>query len=125
MEPGAYEMGKIEFDRMGFLSKSTKELQDRIIELENRIGANDYCEYKIIIKRVDNGFIMEFPSDDPDEPGSDYEVIKCNGDKKETIGYLLESVAEFFGIIYNKFKNDNLRISWDREGDHYEKPKKE
>ncbi|MEO5366085.1 MAG: hypothetical protein H7831_06970 [Magnetococcus sp. WYHC-3] len=45
-----------------------------------------------------------------------YVPIESTGDEQDCMKRLLEAVAEHFGYSYDKFKSDNLNISWDRKG---------
>jgi len=92
-----------------------KEILDR---LEKKFGDNEPIKWDAYIQKVDNGFIIT-PPDKERSP----EIIECNGDEKETMTEFLYAIYEYFcsmGIQPNKFGNENLRITWDEEGQKYE-----
>ena len=76
---------------------------------------------KITIENCENGWIISFNEEQQD--GKYIEVKELILDKVEDgirgITYLLKAVNDHFGS-YDKYKNDNLRISWDLEGNKYE-----
>jgi len=75
--------------------------------------------WELKIKKVSNGFILEFPSEEERQP----EVIECYDEEKETMTKLLYSVYEHFASIHiseNRYGNENLKITWDGEGRKYE-----
>ena len=104
---------------MDNLKVDFSDLVKTIHTLEDRIKDKtpDY-EYKTTIKKVDNGYILETPTDTDERDGqyTSYEVVECNGDEKETMTRLLEAVADYFGEGYNKFAKDNLNLTWDKPG---------
>ncbi|MEK7560727.1 MAG: hypothetical protein AAB539_02105 [Patescibacteria group bacterium] len=82
--------------------------------------------YELTIKKIQNGFILEIPGDDAEEPHvevieeiaavPDEELFGTNDETKIAIGKLLARVAEYFGVHYDKFSEDNLKISFDKKG---------
>ena len=76
------------------------------------------------IKEVSNGFILEWKEDWSEEDDKvikqEYEVIEETVSEKETMTRLLHRVAIYFGIDDDRYGNENLRISWDKEGRKYE-----
>jgi hypothetical protein len=69
------------------------------------------------IEKVKNGYIL---SHDDEIEENKFETVKeiieeCE-DEKETIGRLLERIADFYGVKYDKFAEDNLNISWNKKG---------
>lgn len=71
-------------------------------------------DWKITIKKVNNGYIVEGPGGDMKEISVIEEI--SDDDEKEACKRLLEFVAEHFGFMHDKFAEDNLRISWDKKG---------
>lgn len=89
-------------------------------ELEKILGKPAEYDYWIKIRRANNGFVLEYPQEE------DYlnlpDVIECQDNEKETMANLFYDIAEYFGIMPNKYGNENLNISWDKEGHKYEPP---
>ena len=74
---------------------------------------DDYtpAELYATIGRVSNGFIVSCPHEER-------EVFEFGDHKtiEEALTTALYEVVRRLGFDYNKFKADNLRISWDRKG---------
>jgi len=69
------------------------------------------------IDRITNGYILSW--DEEVKEGvfeTQKEVIEDRDTDKETMSALFEWIAEHFGIGYDKWGKENLRISWDKEG---------
>ncbi len=70
------------------------------------------------IERVENGYVLTYP--DFDGEGKDIMSVNVIEDKeidKDTMTILLEWIATYFGENYDKFKEDNLNIQWNKKGD--------
>jgi hypothetical protein len=69
------------------------------------------------IEKIENGYILSYEEEvEIDKFITTKEVIEEGDDEKETMARLLHRVAEHFGFYYNKFVNDNLKISWNKKG---------
>lgn len=89
---------------------------------------------KLTIEQTNNGFILSWEEEvivnesalstidfsiNPKETHTEKEVIEgdeSDGGDKEAIERLLYRVAEFFGIQYEKYGENNLNISWNKKG---------
>lgn len=73
-------------------------------------------ELKII--EANNGYILSsmILIDDDGELELFQEVIEERDDTNELFRRLLERVAAYFGMEYNKFGSDNLNITFDKKG---------
>ncbi len=65
---------------------------------------------KLTIESCDNGFILQKHSE-----GNTKSVI-YDDDEREAMKILLTEVAEYFGETYDKFKEDNLNITFSKKG---------
>jgi hypothetical protein len=82
--------------------------------------------YEMNIKKIKNGFIVEMHSDEESLPvievieeietASDGELFRTNDEEKMALGKLLIRVAEYFGMQYDKFSNNNLSITFNKKG---------
>ncbi|HCP08534.1 MAG TPA: hypothetical protein DIT25_01915 [Candidatus Moranbacteria bacterium] len=73
--------------------------------------------WEIKIEKIENGFILSHKEEaNEGAPEITKEVIEEGDDEKETMKRLLERVAEYFGIRYDKFAEDNLSITWNKKG---------
>ena len=78
--------------------------------------------WSLNIQKVTNGFILSW--DEESEllnKSGELEMIEIkevitDDDEKEEMKKLLERVADFFGMNYEKYKEDNLNITWDKKG---------
>ena len=98
------------------------DLKKTIDKIEKDFGDNKPFKWDLYIQKVDNGFILTPPDKD-----QDIEIVKCDSDEKETMSDLLYSVYEYFCSMdtqHSKWVNENLKITWDKEGSHYEPPEK-
>ncbi len=70
------------------------------------------------IEKIENGFVLSHKEEIEDGKfKTTKEVIEeADNDEKETMTRLLERVAEYFGIQYDKFAADNLNITWNKKG---------
>lgn len=94
------------------VEKTLKNLENIIEENHQAKGQDPLDEeykYELIITRVDNGYILKFSNEFS-------EVIECDDNSKNTMKRLLEAVADFFGFNYDKFAEDNLKITWQKRG---------
>lgn len=94
------------------MDKPQKDLQETEIKLK---PSTDWIK----IERVANGFLVREAYED--EPGSYSEIVQVFEEnevegKKEVMGRLLEYVADYFGLGYDKHSKQNLKISWNRKG---------
>lgn len=72
---------------------------------------------KLIIEDTRNGYIVkERVEDDDGKHHYEKDVIEEIVDERETLKVLLEMVAERFGIFHDKYKSDNLNITFDKKG---------
>ena len=73
-------------------------------------------ELKIV--EAENGYILSFDvlMDEDGHVELCQSVIEENGDTNDLFRRLLETVAEHFGMEYNKWKSDNLNITFDKKG---------
>lgn len=82
--------------------------------------------YQCKIKKVNNGFIFEPHTYDEIEvieetaTQEDRELYKTGDEEKIALGKLLSRVAEYFGVEYDKWTEDNLSITFDRKGSKME-----
>ncbi len=76
--------------------------------------------WKITIHKVDNGYLISYPTQDSD--GNEQvrqnvlEIPETPSGDKEAMTALLFRIAEHFGFHYQKYGDHNLRIAWDVEG---------
>lgn len=76
---------------------------------------------KITIEKINNGYILSWMEETEHGLKEEREVIEEDyDDEKEGMGKLLNRVAEFFGVSYDKWKDDNLKISWNGRGSKLE-----
>jgi len=75
------------------------------------------------IEKVENGYILKSRGEDSEAEvfeatatDDDYERFKTTDDDKVALGKLLERVAEHFGELYDKWKDDNLEITFSKKG---------
>jgi len=73
-------------------------------------------ELKIV--EAENGYILSFDvlMDEDGHMELWQSVIEENSDTNDLFRRLLENVAEHFGMEYNKWKSDNLNITFDKKG---------
>ena len=73
-------------------------------------------ELKIV--EAENGYILSFDvlMDEDGRMELCQNVIEENGDTNDLFRRLLENVAEHFGMEYDKWKSDNLNITFDKKG---------
>ncbi len=87
--------------------------------------------WKIEIEKVDNGFIVNVPEEHTDGKTTKIITRKSVKEFKEDVDFnnndedagekiamteLFELMAEYFGIIHDKWGENNLNIKWDRKG---------
>jgi hypothetical protein len=69
------------------------------------------------IEEVNNGYILSHEAEIEDGKFKVLkDVIEEERDEKETIKRLLEKIAEYFGVHYDKYAKDNLNILWNKKG---------
>ena len=73
-------------------------------------------ELKIV--EAENGYILSFDvlMDEDGRTELCQNVIEENSDTNDLFRRLLETVAEHFGMEYDKWKSDNLNITFDKKG---------
>jgi hypothetical protein len=73
-------------------------------------------ECKII--KADNGFIIEYQEEIDDSKFETKHIVIEDemDDEKKNMADMLYKVADYFGVNYNKFALDNLKITWDEKG---------
>ncbi len=111
---------KLIVGKINDLSIDFSDLKKTIESLDKKFSDNEPIKWDLYIQKVDNGFVLTPP--DKDESPI---VIKCNDDEKETMTELLHAVYDHFissDSMHNKWKNTNLRITFDEEGSHYDPP---
>ena len=67
------------------------------------------------IKQAENGYIITLPREQ-DTPEGQIVIESKDGEEKQAFIDLVNELAEQFGFIYNKWKEDNLKISFDLKG---------
>jgi len=73
------------------------------------------------IELVDNGYVLSWKEyNDANELEDFTKVIEDVEDEKETMKYLLESVATHFFVPYDKWGRHNLKITFDGKGSKVE-----
>lgn len=73
--------------------------------------------WKLRIEKIENGYILSHDEEVEDNVFETMkEVIEEEDDEKVAMKRLLEKVAEFFGIQYDKYAEKNLNITWDKKG---------
>jgi ribulose bisphosphate carboxylase small subunit len=76
---------------------------------------------RIEIIKADNGYIVTHTYIEDTQPNGinimaqDTTVIEGDTDK-EALKKMLEAVAEYSGVMYDKYGKENLRISFDKKG---------
>lgn len=69
----------------------------------------------VTIRPIDNGFVLEVPPDADYLVGQEIGFID-NEDVRPAFERLVYELADLFGMPYNKFSRDNLKITWDLPG---------
>lgn len=77
--------------------------------------------WKLEIKKINNGYVLKIPNEQDQVieerfPDSDDEYNKGLDEEQYTMKQLLEKVAEYFGMQYDKFELNNLNITFDLHG---------
>ncbi len=74
--------------------------------------------WELKIEKIENGYVLSHNEEIEDGKFKTIkEVVEEKGDdERETMTRLLERVAEYFGIQYDKFAADNLNITWNKKG---------
>jgi len=78
-------------------------------------------DYELLITKAENGFILEHEYQfDDNKVKAEYTLIEgddsCIEGEEDMFRRLLEEVADFFGLQYNKFESNNLNIKFDKKG---------
>lgn len=74
---------------------------------------------KYIIETADNGYILTTPPESEEDRG-EVQVFEEYESEKKSFEALVYQLAEDFGFTYDKWKKDNLKISWNKKGHKYE-----
>ena len=85
--------------------------------------------WEIKVKKAENGFVLEYQEEIEDgiimtrhiAIEEDYseelkERYKTNLEQNIAFGKLFEQLANYFGLIYDKYGKENLNISFDKKG---------
>lgn len=73
--------------------------------------------WELKIEKIENGFILSHKEEiEENNIVAVKEVLEDDEGEKETMTRLLERVSDYFGIGYDKFEADNLKITWDKKG---------
>jgi len=79
-------------------------------------------ELKII--ECDNGFVLSYKYRETEDKEETYLIpIEDTGDERDCLKRMLIKVAEYFGEDYNKFRPDNIEITFTRKGHKCENDK--
>lgn len=81
-----------------------------------RTGKGDIVR-ELKITECENGYILESQIEITEgrfEPS--YEVVEEIKDDRDTMKRLLELIASFFGMDYDRFRPDNVNITFDKKG---------
>lgn len=70
------------------------------------------------IEVATNGYILRINEEFDEQETLVFGYDSYSTDK-DAFGALIYSIAENCGVMHDKFKNDNLKISWDLEGHKY------
>jgi len=73
------------------------------------------------IKKVNNGFIVSYPEEQEEGmPEIKEEVFEdkdsSQWDEREVLADVFVWMADHFGFQYNKWKDNNLNIQWNKKG---------
>lgn len=73
---------------------------------------------KIEIEQINNGYILSWQVEaEKNVFRTEKEVIEDNDDdEKKVMTILLHKISNYFGLSYDKWGKENLRISWDKKG---------
>ena len=77
---------------------------------------------KITIETMDNGYIVrnEYPQNDDEAMvtgGAVFQEDACEQtNERQAVIEMLTHVAELLGFTYDKYKEDNINISFDKKG---------
>ena len=88
---------------------------DVMTDIEDYTPAELYAT----IERVGNGFIVSCPNEEREVFEEIGDGVTMDG-IQDAFTTALYNLAERMGFEYNKFRSDNLRISWDRKGSKVE-----
>ena len=73
--------------------------------------------WEIKIKRVCNGYILEWEEQETDTLIlKQSEIIEDGNCDKATMTRLLEYISEYFGNFNDKYGSENLEIKWNKKG---------
>ena len=75
---------------------------------------------KLEIEKISNGFLLSWEEEIEDrvfrnEKETIEETDNPNGEK-EAMTKLLYRISDYFGVSYDKWKENNLKISWNKKG---------
>ena len=69
-----------------------------------------------------NGYVLIYDIKEDDFTETFYLPVEDMGDEKDCLKRLLEAVADHFGFNYDRFRPNNLNITFDKEGHKYVRP---
>lgn len=94
--------------------------------------------WNVEIEKIENGFLATYKTEYNDgtlkqerfcfeEEFNDeiFEEYKTNDNEKIAFSKMCKWLCEYFGIQYEKYRNDNLNIKWNKEGYKYDVPEQE
>jgi len=73
-------------------------------------------EWQIKIEKVSNGFILKWIEEIEDDVFKVVKELIVEEDEKKEMKMLLDRIAEYFGMHYDKFGKENLRVSFNKKG---------
>lgn len=86
-------------------------------------------DWKITISKIENGFLLEIPTEESRDDGTvnivvNKRVIELKeefsseefSEEKEALTRLFNELAEYFGVSHSKYSKTNLIIKWTGQG---------
>ena len=74
---------------------------------------------KISIEQVETGYIISYKEELEDNWVKEFKEVVEKEDGAEEIKGVLYRVADFFGFGYDKFAENNLKITFDEKGSKF------
>lgn len=71
---------------------------------------------KIEIESVSNGYVLSWQEEVEDGVIITEKEVIMDNDEKESMSALLHRISDYFGLSYDKWGEENLRVSWDEKG---------
>jgi len=69
------------------------------------------------ISEANNGYVLSYDIEQDENVWTEeIEVVEEIDDENDLFRRLLEKVAEYFGMEYNKWGSENVNITFDRKG---------